>query len=498
MLRYGLKRNPFGIGQPPKYKEEGWCFVDLKLEDGTYASQRIEDFVRRIAGGHPGRRGVLIVGHWGSGKTHMLRQLLGRAKEEGLETIEVYGRVKTGKSGVEDLMKDLLGSNDIDKIIENLLNKKRLVGIDEAQFFDQFAGKPEKFIELMENFRLIVEELSKNAAKAGLALCITPGPLEVLHRHRPDIPDRFEILRLKEDLSEQEAIELVVSYLKTARDKNWVSNLENSERKYVESLKDPTRLNLWPFTIGAVRSILEFWNTESLGKIRKLRRFLDLCRDVLDYAMRKNLNEILPPDVKECLIKYHDLWKECLEEWKASGIRKHKILVHGLYKAIDLARMSDTEIRIDGVYPELTLQVSSGSVRPDIIVQSEDKFIIIEVETGKHVSTERYRKVYEAINEGYASGILIVCTNHNALMSAKRTSYRVSKGKSFDVILLKVNDDLESILTSGRIIAFASASLEGFPSDENLRQELRMALSGSEAADALRISGIADKIAMLR
>ena len=36
MLRYGLKRNPFGIGQPPKYKEEGWCFVDLKLEDGTF------------------------------------------------------------------------------------------------------------------------------------------------------------------------------------------------------------------------------------------------------------------------------------------------------------------------------------------------------------------------------------------------------------------------------------------------------------------------------
>jgi len=193
-------------------------------------------------------------------------------------------------------------------------------------------------------------------------------------------------------------------------------------------------------------------------------------------------------------VKHYDLWKDCLDEWKRSGIRKHKILVRGLYKAIDLARTSDADLKIETVFPELLLPVKSGFIRPDLVVKREGKFIIVEVETSKHVSTDRYERVHEAIKEGYASGVLVVCTNPSACLSARRVSFRVFKGENFDDILLETEDTLKAILTTGRLVAFAATDLENFPEDEGFRQEIRRVLSGSEAADALRLSKIQEKI----
>jgi len=500
LSKYCLKGNPFGLGQPPLYEEEGWCFVNIKLDDGSYAEEKITDFIERISSRRPGRRGVFIIGNWGSGKTHLLRELLGRAKKQGISNKEISGTLRNIKiaenNKISNLMKNIFESDDINEIIERLSNEKIIIGIDEAQFFHELSSNTKNYIDLMEDIRFIVEQLSQRRSMSGIVICMIPGPIEILKNHRPDILDRFDIIKLKEDLSEEEASELIAEYLKTARKEN------KCENENINNLTEHLR-RLWPFTVGSVREILDYWNV--VGKnvgIKHLRGFLDLCKKVLDHAVKYEVDEIQPKDVDECLIKYREKWEKCLNIWRNSGLKKHRILVYALYKAIDMAKESDPELGIESVFPETRLVLSNNDIIiPDLIIKKSDKYIIIEIETKDIIESSRYEKLYKAMEEEQISGVLVICTNPKVCISARRIGFKIFKNKNkkgyFNEILLPTREnDLKSILTAGRLIAFSSIDLN-FPEDNEFRAEIKEILAGNEAADALRLLKIHEKIKTL-
>lgn len=498
---YGLSRNPFGQGQPPRYKDEGWCLVNLKLPDGSALIERITSFVSRVVQQGPGRRGLLIVGNYGWGKTHILREVLGTLSDNQLNTFEVSaGGIKSLVAA--DILKGLVGYPDYQQCVLELAKGERAIGIDEAQFFDDFHRKgEEEYITLMEAFRKIVERLQEQRAKSAIVLNLTRGPFDLLSRRRPDIVDRFEVIQLKDDLSEEEAQNLIAEYLRTARSNDWNSKIKFPEAvaelesgAYQKSVSDPEpspRKELWPFTVGSVRALQDFWMTT---RERKIRTFLDYAHGVLEFARDKELPRIERTPVERRLERHYKIWQQCLQEWKNSGIRKHKILLRGLYRALDQARMVDSELKIEKVFPEVSLTYGGITVRPDIIVEVSNKHIIVEVETSGSLGFGRYERVKQVVDGGYGAGIVQVCTNPLGSISARRVAYRVSKGEKFSEQYLDITDDVNGVLTTGRLVAFAAAEFDDFPSNEAFRKEVRMVLSGSVASDALRMSGVADKI----
>ena len=189
-----------------------------------------------------------------------------------------------------------------------------------------------------------------------------------MREKRPDIPDRFDRIDLKSDISEMESYEILAGYLQTARANGWENQIRNEASKehlahFLSNPSDAERKSFWPFTVGSAREIREFWLNKD--KERKIRTFLDYARDVLEYCREKEIVEIQPSEVRQRLERHYNLWRTCLDEWKGSGIRKHKLLVRGIYKALDLARSADSELKIDNVYPELSidLRVIQGKTR---------------------------------------------------------------------------------------------------------------------------------------
>lgn len=483
---YGLSRNPFGLGIPPKYGDEGWCFVDLELKNGMTLSQRIDSLVRRVVNRDPGRRGLIIVGHWGSGKTHAMREFLGRLESANVHCQEVAGAVKGRGSRV---LEEIFGTSDVDQIASSLSSNDRAIGIDEAQYFDQ---RKEDFLELMSDLMRVVVSLAETRARSVIVVCITPGPFKHLEVNRPDIVDRFEVLELKEDLSEDEARQLIKEYLRTARKANWVEVLCDEAKKAIKHLSGGG-LDLWPFTVGAVRELLEVWEVKSMG-LKRLRTFLDMCREILEYAARHRILEILPHHVEECFNKHYGIWEECLSEWRKSGVEKHKILVYGIYHALDMAIKCDPDLqlRVKDVFPEMLIE----DVKPDLMVEVEDGYAVVEVETGPP-KPKRYNKLKKLIKGESASRLVIICVGPEAARAAKRVAYKALQGVDYRIVTLEDSsrNATKSVLTLGRLVAFASKDYKlEFPKDEGLRKKVSEIISGGDAAEALRISGISDAL----
>jgi len=486
---FGLRRNPFDIRQPPKYGDESWCFVNLELEDGEFLYQKVKKFVERIVNGNPGIRGVFIVGEYGSGKTHVLREILGEAGKMGLKTEEFHGKliVRKRKMKSEGLLKIIFGEEDVDKIVEMLCKERKVIGIDEAQFFLQLSD--EEFLEFMENFRVLVEKLSENKANAGIILCLLPATFSVIKERRPDLLDRFEVIKFRGDLRLEEGINLVKEYLKTAR----TNHLSNSEKEWLEKAEDK---ELWPFTVDAIRKIIEIWKIE---EIRTVRRFIELCGKVLEYAEENRLMLIKQKDVENCLIKYLDLWKSCIEEWKHTS-NKHRLLLHGLYKTIERAINSShdhTQVigSVEFAFPEYEIEIEDKKLRVDILVEGA-KSIAIEVETSS-LNRNRYENLAKCIKDGEINGILVVCTDKKMITKVKKMLGKVGI-RNFEIALLEAKEnDLKSSLSIGRILAFAFEDYD----QKSLKivniRELRKVINDDEAINALKVSKIGEKMKTL-
>ena len=140
----------------------------------------------------------------------------------------------------------------------------------------------------------------------------------------------------------------------------------------------------------------------------------------------------------------------------------------------------------------------TGRVRPDIIIElPQRKAVAMEVETSSSLGFERYQRVKALVDENYADGVLIVSTNPAGALSARRMSYRVAKGEAFAQRFLYTDDDAQSVLTTGRLVAFAAAEFDDFPEDEDMRSDIRHILSGNIAAETVRMSGLIESLAEL-
>src|SRR5205809_8107231 len=75
---YGLAEDPFALPTPPAPGDRLWCFIDRGLDErstGRTLKGVIEQFTTRVLSNKAGSRGLLIIGKWGSGKTHSLNAI---------------------------------------------------------------------------------------------------------------------------------------------------------------------------------------------------------------------------------------------------------------------------------------------------------------------------------------------------------------------------------------------------------------------------------------
>ena len=487
---FGLKENPFErvLAQDPN--DPDFVLVDVSIDGETLKDLRLinilNTFINRLRNGNEGRRGLIITGDFGSGKTQALNYIIRNLEEEfNPKYVNIGKRLREIRSKYEkqkDLKKAILGVSigglvpeipeELEELGRIMNNNKIIILLD--QFDDiRFLGikSSEEIVEFMRELTQLVDIITEKRYDCAITIGIHTGLYEQIKGTLGDwFIDRFDIIKFKDDLSEEEAMNIIKERVKRKR-------IKNPEELYPSIDLSKAGRELYPFNIGAVRAILDIWRE---GTKRTIREFLQLCSKV--YNECKGRVDIIDyKTANEAIHRYYYLWEELIEEWKKRRDR-HKILIYALYHTIDFAR---DEINIVDVIPEQRIE----NVRLDVYIIKESEEIDIEIELSQP-SEHKYSNIKSLINNGRISKVIVIGTRERAssVISTKKLMTNLKIKHDYLII-----DEKPTKL--GRLLAFASLSpLIDFPEDESARDELRRSLSGTEAATVLNHIGLIDKI----
>jgi hypothetical protein len=486
---YCLGENPFALKTAPDPDSKKWFFVDRELDikesSATHLATAIEQFVFRLNNRKSGNRGLMVVGWWGSGKTHALNAVIREAKQLGFKTCKLDFRspptlselYKAKEKSLDPLDAILalawqsLGVKQRDTTLVKTLPDKTIVCLDQAENLPNDANYGlETFLRLLDSISLRLEEASANLLRFGIAITQTPETYRYIKERRAYVLDRFDRCVIPEDMNEKEAEEFVRKCLETARFKE-------------PTIKDESKL--YPFRRDSVVRILEFWRKERPDK-RTMRTFSQKCECVFDYAVSNKLAYIEPEHVEQAIYQLYNIWRKIMDEW--SNIKRpHAVLVHALYHA--LRALNESKEHQDVRCLAIQREIKIGSVRFDILVTTQTKKQLgIEVQISPP-TINRYEKISTFISNGEIAGIVLICLTEEVKVEAERALQRAIKDPSKYKIVLVENEPE----VCGQLLSFATLSRElGFPSEPAIRDEIKRNIKRDEMVSLLTQIGLVD------
>lgn len=473
---YGLAGDPFAKSTPPMHGDRLWCFVDRTLREESSdrtLKKVIERFGNHMKNQDIGNHGLLIVGEWGSGKSHTLNEIGWVCKD--LNNVKIS--VRDDKEFISgDLFKSIINfasekkgeKSKIERYSNDEITKimgRVIILIDQAE--DLISYTEEKFVEFFKSLSGLIEYWGAHNSACGVVIALTPEGYDLLKRKVGYTLDRFDKAIIADDMSLVEAIELVRENLTLMR------------------IKD-TDNRLSPFTDKSVSKILDLWRNDK----RTIREFRTKCSKVLSAATNDGKKEIDEGFAANAIHKHYGLWEVCLSEW--GGLKqKHRVLLLALFNALDKCKdFPDT--RYDDVVPEVTRETTpDDKIRNDLVIVPHGSLpVVLEIEIGQ-ISKYKYKKIAELIERKEISGLVAITTSFKNNIRVNRVAMSIFKDATrYDIIRIK-----EETLKLGRCLAFAALSPDvDFPTDDKLRIELQSSLRQDDALSLIEVLGIKNAI----
>ncbi|MGQ9469028.1 MAG: hypothetical protein ACUVTD_04290 [Nitrososphaerales archaeon] len=481
---YCLRENPFSADVAPEPNSKMWCFVNRRLLEGessvAYLGPAIHQFVARLVNGESGKRGLMVIGWWGSGKSHALNAVIRECKNSGFRTCKLDFRkhdvLAEMCKGKEDPLNTLLAiAYDRLKVTNVSPPAKTVLCLDQAENLPVESGFGwDAFKKLMDEMSFFIEDLTSRTLSFGIVITQTPETYKGIKDWRSYVKDRFDRCVFPEDMSEIEAQEVVKTYLRLVR----------IRKRGLESMSD-----LHPFTSESIEEILGFWR-KGLPKDRTMREFIKKCRLVLDYSVEKRLKEISRDEVQNSMHSLYALWKKLPVEWETLR-NAHTILLYSVYNALDRCK-DHSDVNLRAVHPEFKKDVNSGSVRMDIyaIPTGKTRGVAVEIQTSSSISTAKYQKFATLISRDELAGVVAVCLDENIRILTEKVLTRTMDPTKYRALRIEREPEI-----LGELLSFATLSPHlGFPSEAHMSDRLRRNIRKDDMVALLSRIGLLEAI----
>ena len=490
---YFLKENPFALTGAQLPDAPDWFFSDIALEEGKDSTSYsllacLDGFIDRLNKHKAGRRGIIVTGTWGSGKTQSLNKIFRETRDQfvplylhvGELLDDIKRQLEVGKAVSEAMFKlvidkltsDLSADLSLDVLTSELSAKKALILLDNVEDFTLLGREREDDVtEFFRKLGHIADEAQGKSLSLGIAIGMHTGIYSTTKAQQGRwFLDRFDIAEIREDLSLNEGLDIVKGRLARARTDEFEDKWEGDE-----GLKE-----LYPFTVPGVKRVLEIWRMEAPAKT--IREFLKMCAQTLEWAAQNQIKWIQDEQVGNARYRYHQLWEECIEEWKKSRNR-HRILVYALYEALrsgkSVCNLIDVvPFPVEDALPEVTV----GPRRLDLVIKpaATKGYLATEVELGGTTSYFKFQFLKKLIDAGEYDGMLIIGVNDTILARSHATAFRAGI-ESNKLTVLKIDEDP---LRLGRLLSFATLFPDlRFPQDSETRITLSRGIKVGDAEE---------------
>lgn len=489
---YFLKENPFALTGAQQPDSPSWFFADIALEEGKDSTSYslmacLDGFIERLNNHKAGRRGIIITGNWGSGKTQSLNKIIKETKEQFiplyLNVGELLEEIKRGSEATKSLsaamfklvfdklsLSGVPTDTPINILASELSANKVLLLIDQVEDFTQL-GREDDVNEFFRKLGHVADEAQTKSLRMGIAIGMHTSRYDTVKaRQARWFLDRFDIAQIRQDLSLNEGLDIVKGRLNRARTAQFEHEWDGDER-----LKE-----LYPFTVPGIKRVLEFWSMEAPAKT--IREFLKMCSRTLEWSAENKMRWIQAEQVSNARYKYHQLWEQCIEEWKKSRNR-HRILVYALYEALRSAKsvcnlIDVVPFPVEEALPEVTV----GTRRLDLVIKptATKGYLATEVELSGATSYFKFQFLKNLIDAGEYEGVLIIGVNDTVLAKSHATAFRVGIHTN-KLTVLKIDEDH---IRLGRLLSFATLFPDlQFPEDSETRITLSRGIKLSDAEE---------------
>lgn len=501
---YFLKANPFALTGAQQPDAPDWFFSDVALEEGKDSTSYslmacLRGFTERLNKQKAGRRGIIITGNWGSGKTQSLNKIIKETRENFTPLYfnvgELLEEIKRESEATKSLSKAMfrlvfdklslsgVGTDAPINLLASELSANRvLLLIDQVEDFTQL-GREDDVNEFFRKLGHIVDEAQGKSLSLGIAIGMHTSRYDTVKtRQGRWFLDRFDVAQIREDLSLNEGLDIVKGRLARARTAKFEDKWEGDEGLMKE---------LYPFTVPGIKRVLEFWRMEAPAKT--IREFLKMCARTLEWSAENQMKWIQDEQVSNARYRYHQLWEECIAEWKKSKNR-HRILVYALYEAFQMAKSACNLIDVVPFPVEEALpEVTVGPRRLDLVVKpmATEGYLAAEVELGGVTSYFKFQFLKKLIDAGEYDGMLIIGINDTILAKAHATAFRAGIQPN-KLTVLKIDEDP---IRLGRLLSFATLFPDlHFPQDSETRITLSRGIKVSDAEEIVNHVALKSRI----
>ena len=486
---YGLADDPFALSTPPSPGDRLWCFIDRGLDERSTARTLkavLTQFSTRVAFNRAGNRGLLVIGHWGDGKSHALNAIELTAHEHGTrvarvsarddadELTKLVGEEKSLFGATFSLAARRLGikpaGTRAEHVLKDLGDLPTLVLLDQAE--DLISYQEDEFLRFCRTLSGVLETAGAKPSPLGVAMAFTPERYQLIKEKASYVLDRFDKARFSDDMSINEAAALIENNLGLVR---------------IKDAETPSPI--WPFRTDSVGAILDIWRTEK----RTIREFRSKCSKVLKAAAQAQIKEIDRLFAANAIHAQYGNWEHSLAEWRNLERNRHRVLLMAVYNAL-LKIKGLPDVRYDEVIPEQPYSITTDQrIRSDILVVPHGCLpVAIEIETGQQIGRNKYELVSKLVESREFSGVIVTGLSYKGIIRANKVAMASLKDATrFDVIKLE-----DTPLKLGRLLSFAALTPDlDFPSSEEVRTNILRSVREDDALSLLKdILGIVDAI----